>query len=267
MYSRLQGCVRFWNLAPQKIYEDKWQLVFLLPGFSRDGIAIFPQSQAQNYQKHYLEDFGSQVSSATHREAMIDLLFIWAVRKTHSCVGLLIDLQRIFKGWLYQPSNSEQLHSLKLTANAPKNDGFPSPESPGIQEVIFRCQLAISFREGRFCLLQKSHDEATRISEKPEISSCEFHPGSLLCRKQWEFLYLKSKRQRISWFFWWDANEIHGHHQEVQWFVHVARLFYKFFLKSWSFIFQFNNITIKSHYSYNIHRQPRKETKDGACLS
>ena len=170
---------------------------------------FFPKQEAEITKKSKninLEDFGSQVSSAKHRVLWLHCIYMGSEKNTHCFVGLLIDLQRIFKGWLYRPSTSEEL------------------------VAYFRNPMM----------------KLTRIFVAPVISSCFSSHHYRLFRKQWEFLYLKRKRQRIWWFFWWDANEMGITRKFSGSFM--LRDFFQGLFEILKFDFQFN-ITIKSQYS------------------
>ena len=59
-------------------------------------------------------------------------------------VGAFLELQS-------NEENEIQIHSLKPTAKAPENRAIPGPKRKReniFQPSIFRCELAVSFREG-----------------------------------------------------------------------------------------------------------------------
>ena len=168
LYSRLQGGVRFWFFFLLKVYADKRQLVFLLPCFSEAFSAMFPQPRSQNCQTK-AKDFWSQVSSAKHRVAMIKLYLYGHWEKNPLLCWFTYWFTKDFQGM--------------------------------IVSAFYFWRISIAYFRNPMMKL-------TRIFVAPVISSCFSSHHYLLFRKQWEFLYLKRKRQRIWWFYWWDANEM-----------------------------------------------------------
>ena len=194
-------CVRFLKFSSSK-YEVFFSgncLPSLAPVFSEDFWAIFSPNRKPKLQKNQKTSIWriSEVKYPQPNTGCYDyIVFIWAVRKTHTALLVyLLIYQRIFKGWLYRPSTSEEL------------------------VAYFRNPMM----------------KLTRIFVAPVISSCFSSHHYRLFRKQWEFLYLKRKRQRIWWFF--DEMPMKWASPGSSVVRSCCETFSKVCLKSWSLIF------------------------------